>query len=119
MTRSIGAVAALLLCLPALGAECKIREFTAVQNVGGQTVQVALEPAIADQEVTYTSSTQSAAFNDLTTFILIVCDATAHFNFGSNPTADAADVYLPADTLYATGVTVGTDLKVAFYDGST
>jgi hypothetical protein len=118
MIRVLAALVAGFLCLPAFGATCKIREYTAIQNVGGQSVQVALEPALAQQEVTFTISSQSAAFNALTAFVLIICDAQAHFEFGADPTATAADAYIPANTMYFPGVTTGVSLKVAFYDGS-
>jgi hypothetical protein len=118
MIRVLAALVAGFLCLPAFGATCKIREYTAIQNVGGQSVQVALEPAVAQQEVTFTTSVQSAAFNNLTAFVFIVCDALAHFEFGADPEATASDAYIPANTIYFPGITTGVGLKVAFYDGS-
>ena len=106
-----------LLAWPAFGATCKINEYAELMvDASGRTVMVAKEPAIATQEVTYTTTVASSAFNAATKFVRIVCDAKAHFEFGSAPTATASDSYYPADTPEYKGVDAGD--KVAFYDGS-
>jgi len=95
-----------------------ISEYDETASVsGGQAVQVGKEPSVADQKVTYTSSTASAAFNDKTVFIRVIADATVHLKFGANPTADATDLMLPANKEEYFGVTPGQ--KVAAYDGTT
>lgn len=113
----------ILVCLmasPAFGATCKISEYSRlVVDANNREVPVALEPAIAVQNITYTTSTQSAAFNSDTRFVRIVCDAKAHFEFGGNPTAAATDPYLAADTAEYFGLAGGSSLEVAFYDGTT
>jgi hypothetical protein len=71
-------IALALLCVaaPSWAATCKISEYSnLVVDEGGRTVPVALEPAVAVQEVTYTTSAQSSAFNAATRFVRIVCDA--------------------------------------------
>ncbi len=106
------------LSSPAFGATCKISEYQyLVRDNAGVSVPVAEEPAVATQTVTYTTTTNSAAFNASTKFVRIICDAKAHFEFGTSaPTVTAADPYLAADTAEYFGVING-DL-VGFYDGS-
>ena len=117
--RKLCLIAALLFVAPAWSATCKISEYeNLIVDNSGRWVPVAQEPAIAVQEVTYTTSTQSAAFNDRTRFVRIVCDAKAHFEFGASPTAAATDPYLSSDTPEYFGVTRGSSLEVAFYDGT-
>ena len=117
MIRKLAILLALCVSMPAMGATCKISEYWALKNDSGISIPVADEPSIARQEVTYTSSTQSVAFNAQTRFVRIVCDAKAHFVFGANPSAAATDPYLPADVPEYFGVTPGHE--VAFYDGTT
>ena len=113
------ALGLLVFCAPAFGATCKISEYRRMpQDDDGRVLPVAQEPAVTDQTVTYTSSTQSAAFNNSTHFVRIVCDAKAHFQFGTDPTATANDPYLPADAPEYFGVTPGEAIEVAFYDGA-
>lgn len=103
----------LLFSAPAWSATCKIAEYQGI--LGG--IPVASEPAIAVQEVTFTTSTQSSEFNAQTRVVRIVCDAKAHFRFGTGPSAVEDNPYLAADTPEYFGISA-TGLKVAFYDGS-
>lgn len=73
-------------------------------------------PPIATQKVTFTTATASAAFNDNTTYIRIVCSAKGHFSMGVAPTADADDAYFPADLPEFVGVQGGH--KISLYDGT-
>ena len=108
-----------LFAMPAWSATCKISEYESlIVDNNGRWVPVAQEPAILVQNVTYTTSTQSTAFNSRTRFVRIVCDAKAHFEFGTSPSATASDPYLSADTPEYFGVTRGSSLEVAFYDGT-
>jgi hypothetical protein len=70
--------------------------------------------------VTYTTSTQSAAFglNPRIKFIRVICDAKAHFVVGTNPTATANSPYVAADVAEYFGLALGGTWKIAFYDGS-
>lgn len=45
------------------------------------------EPPLAEQVVSFTTSTQSAAFNADTRLVRIHTDAACHILFGANPTA--------------------------------
>jgi hypothetical protein len=67
------------------------------------------------QAVTYTTSTQSAAFGASTNLIRVIANADVYLAFGANPTADADDIRVPADTVEYFGVYAGQ--KVACYDG--
>jgi len=77
---------------------------------------IPLEPALTEQVVTYTTSTQSAAFGEATRFVRVKPDADCNVKFGSNPTATVANQQLIADVEYWRGVKAGH--KVATYDGS-
>jgi hypothetical protein len=114
------ALALFVFAAPSWAATCKISEYAnQVEDDSGDVAPVAREPAVTDQTVTYTSSTQSTAFNNSTHFVRIVCDAKAHFQFGTDPTATANDPYIAADAPEYFGVTPGVSIEVAFYDGST
>lgn len=120
MKHLLTALALLCVAAPSWAATCKISEYAnLVMDEAGRIVPVAVEPSITTQNVTYTSSAQSAAFNANTRFIRIVCDAKAHYVFSANPTATAAAPYLAADAPEYFGVARGSSLEVAFYDGST
>lgn len=105
---------------PAWAGSCKISEYRLVGvDSTGRSVPVAVEPAVTTQTVTYTTSSESAALNESTRFIRIVCDAKAHFTIsaaGTNATANSP--YLSADTPEYFGVQAGKDMIVDFYDGT-
>jgi len=88
----------------------------AVGADGHQYAPMALEPALADQETTFTTAAQSTAFNAKTRFVRLVASANCRVVFGSNPTALAASQRLVADVEYWRGVIPGH--KVSVYDGS-
>jgi len=98
-----------------------ISEYTSlVEDTDDEVVSVASEPSLVTQAVTFTTSTQSAAFslNPRTKFIRIICDSTAHFAFGTNPTATSSSPLMAANTAEYFGLALGGTWKVAFYDGS-
>lgn len=95
-----------------------IREYRYVlRDEGGNIVQAGHEDGYrTGQAVTFTTSTQSAAFQSDTRFVRITTDAEAFLDFGSNPAAVAADgIQVQADTPEFFGVEPGQ--KVAAYDG--
>ena len=119
MKRLIFVLLLLFVGAQAFAATCKISEYVSlVRDSSGQVVPVAKEPGVTDQSVTYTTSTASAALNESTEFVRIVCDAKAHYQFGSAPTATASDPYVAADTPEYFGVLDTGTRKVAFYDGT-
>lgn len=96
-----------------------IREYKYLcRDEGGNVIQAGLEDGFTTgQSVAYTTSSQSAAFQDDTKLIRVSCDAEAFLDFGTNPTAAAADgVNVQADTPEFFGVVGGQ--KVAAYDGT-
>lgn len=84
-------------------------------GVPGQYGAQVMKPG-ATQAVTYTTSTQSTAFDDATRIVRIIADADVYLAFGSSPTADANSIKLPANTVEYFEVDAG--FKVACYDGS-
>lgn len=90
---------------------------TEYSKLAERNAQAALEPAIAVQKVSFTTSTQSATFNVNTKFVRLVSETSkAHVAFGTDPTATANSTLLPADTPEVFGVKAGH--KLAAYDGS-
>lgn len=85
----------------------------------GRVMQLGKEPAVAEQAVTYTTTTQSAAFNSRTRFIFVYGSATAHIAFGVSPVAAATSKKISTEGSWF-GVTGGqpSGLKLAVYDGS-
>lgn len=96
-----------------------IREYSyLLRDEAGNVVQAGFEDGFRTaQAVTYTTSTQSAAFQDTTRFVRITCDAEAFLDFGTNPTAVTGDaINVQADTPEFFGVVPGQ--IVAAYDGT-
>jgi hypothetical protein len=83
-----------------------IREYNLKGDAGAGKAPIAKEPG-ADQTVTFTTTTQSAAFAANTQFIAIIGSAAFHYVVGSNPTATTGGLKVPADTLLYIGVTGG------------
>lgn len=75
-----------------------ITEYNVIGVQMGNSVPVAQEPAHAEQTVSFTTTTQSAAFNEYTKYIRLVADAECHIKFGSNPTATTSTQQIQADT---------------------
>lgn len=112
----LAATCLLILSMPALAANCYIAEFgVTAQDANGNKMPLA-GPMLTSQVVAYTTSTQSTAFSANTRYIRVVCDAKAHFTFGTNPTADANDPYFVADVPEYVGV--NATWEIAFYDGT-
>jgi len=107
---------AILAPMGAQAADCFVSEYAYItRSADSKDVQVA-RAAVTTQQVTYTTSTQSAAFNTATKYIRVICTAKAHFVISTNPTATAATPYLPTDLPEYFGVEAGQ--KIAFYDGA-
>jgi hypothetical protein len=77
-----------------------------------------LEPALARQSVTYTTSTQSAVFDNATHFVRLIPDADCYVHFAASPTATASSTLIKADTVEFFEVQPGQGLRVAAYDGA-
>lgn len=83
----------------------------------GYAAPIAMEPAVTDQTVTFTSATSSAAFNAKTNFVRLYASTDCHVLFGAAPTATAAKQKLASGVEYWRAVVPGQ--KVSVYDGST
>ena len=99
-------------------ATAKISEYEEMaKDASGDNIGAASEPAIATQNISYTTAVVSAGFNKRTKYIRVIADAKAHFIVGgspANPTVDSP--YLPANLPEYFGVRRGH--KIVFYDGS-
>lgn len=94
-----------------------ISEYESIGNAGGGIAQLAKEPSVTSQTITYTTSTAATtAFNDKTKFIRVIASADAYLAFGPAPTATATSLYLPSGTAEYFAVNSGE--KVAAYDGT-
>ncbi|MCP4328412.1 MAG: hypothetical protein GY791_08250 [Alphaproteobacteria bacterium] len=95
-----------------------IREYAYLaRDENGGLAQIGSEPAQAGQSVSFTTSSQSAAFQADTRFIRIIADADAYLDFGASPTAAVADgLLVKANEAEYFGVVPGH--KVAAYDGT-
>ena len=77
-----------------------IREYSAAS-----AIDVPVEPG-TDQTVTFTTTTQSAAFGT-GGLVTIIADAAFHYVVGANPTATTSNLKVPADTLLTMKVAAG------------
>lgn len=77
------------------------------RSAGAGKAQIAHEPGTDLTAVTFTTSTQSAAFATGTKYIGIIGSAAFHYVVGANPTATTNALKVPADTLLFIGVTEG------------
>lgn len=75
-------------------------------DADGHNVQVGAEPG-TDQVVSFTTTTQSAAFSTTTKMIRVYADAACHINFGASPTATTSNKKLAADAPEYFGVIGG------------
>lgn len=95
-------------------AKLYITEYAAVGGgMDGQPSAIAYEPPVASQTVTFTTTTQSSAFNAITRFVRIHTDAICSIEFGTNPTATTSTRRLAADATEYFAVPVGNSFKVA------
>lgn len=114
-------LAASLLCLMASQAfaadTCTLREYNTIGQAQNQPVQIALEPGIADQVTPdFTSAaTQSSAFNAATSYVVMICNVQTSYLVGTNPTAAATNLWIPAATLWGFGVPVGQGYKLSVH----
>lgn len=89
------------------------------RSQGAHRIETVMYPAVTRQVVSFTTSTATTnAFNDKTTVVGIIADAKAHFAVATTPTATANSEWIPADQWLFFGVSPGSALKIAFYDGS-
>ena len=92
-----------------------LTELAAIRLVDGGPAQIGQLPEEAVQEITFSTSTQSAAFGGSTKLIRVVADADCRIKVGPNPTAVATGLLLKANVIEYFGVAAGE--KLAVYDG--
>lgn len=73
---------------------------------------IRLDERTTYQAVTFTTATQSNAFDSDTSIITVKADANAAIRVGGNPTAVATDFPLEANTLYDFEVEPGQKVSV-------
>lgn len=84
-----------------------IREYDA-----SSALPIPVEPGLVDQTVTFTTTTQSAAFASRTGLVTIIADAAFHYVVGAAPTATTSNLKVPADTLQTMKVAAGQKIAV-------
>ncbi len=77
----------------------------------GALAQVAELPPVAQQVVTFTTSTQSSAINSGTRFVRVFASVACYIEVGANPTATSSSLPLAAGAAEYFGVAPG--LKIA------
>jgi hypothetical protein len=88
-------------------------ERTASSPDGRFSAQIAEAAPVAEQAVTFSTTTQSAAFNVATRFVRIHTDAICSIAFGTNPTATTAKMRMVAGATEYFSVPRGESYKVA------
>lgn len=88
------------------------------RDENGNIIPVAEVPYIAEQNVTYTTTTQSAAFQGSTKFVRLVADADAYVKFDASPTATVTSMRLASGHPEYFSLHNVESIKVAAYDGS-
>jgi hypothetical protein len=95
-------------------AKLYVTEYAALgQGANGIPAQIAYEPPVASQVVTFTTSTQSSAFNAATQFVRVHTDSICSITFGTNPTATTSNRRMAADATEYFAVPAGNAFKVA------
>ena len=118
MTRRIIAALAVALCAgPAVAAStCNVKEYSDVGvSLNNSTIQVALEPGVADQTPIDFSSghAESLAFNVATRFIEVICNTQASYLIGATPVATNLNSWIPAGISKFMGIPKGKGYKIS------
>lgn len=93
-----------------------VTEFAEPTIRSGRAFPVAHMPALAEQVVTYTTSTASDAFNAKTTLIRVHTDSICSIAIGASPTATTSTARMAAGTTEYFRVTPGE--KIAAVDNT-
>lgn len=89
-----------------------IREYVNRGSAGGREIQVPQEPGLDQSPISFTTSTQSAAFAATTKFIRVYGSAAFHYVVGDNPAATTNALKHPADMPLDIGVIAGQKIAV-------
>ena len=91
-----------------------ITEYSDVfSDKNARAINIAAQPPVAEQAVTYTTTTQSNAFNARTTYVRLHTDGICSVSFGTNPTATTTNARLAASQTEYFSVPQGASYKVA------
>ena len=93
-----------------------VTEYKQMGHAQGNLAQLPQEPAVAEQAVTFTTTTASSAFNAETTYVCLRSSGDCHVVFDDAPTATTGSRKLSANTEYYFGVRRGD--KVAAVDAA-
>ena len=93
-----------------------ISEYAAMPQQQGNLKMITPEPPVASQTVTFTTSTQSAAFNTKTKWARIHVASIASYLVGANPTATTDNARMVAGQTEYIEVNAGD--KIAFVDNT-
>ena len=93
-----------------------ISEYQGARQVEGGLAQISQEPSVDQTPVSFTTSTQSAAFASGTKMIRVLSDANCHIVFGDSPVATVNNKKLIANNVEYFGVIEGQ--KVAAIVGT-
>jgi hypothetical protein len=119
MKNVIAVLALCLVSLQASAAQCVIGEYSQMgDQAGGGSVPV-WGTLVAEQSLTVTTLTVSAAFNTQTRFIRVQCDEKVHFVIGltaADPTAATTNQWVEAGAPEGFGTAGGR--KIAMIDGA-
>ena len=83
------------------------------RDANGNLAPVAMMPPIAQQAITFTTSTQSAVLNAQTRLVRLHTDSICSVRAAVNPTAVTTDARLAANQTEYFAVPAGSGLKIA------
>jgi hypothetical protein len=84
------------------------------RDTNNRDIAVAMEPSVAEQALTVSgSSSQSAAFNAQTSYVMVHAQEAACLAWGTNPTATTSKQRIGANETRFVGVPMGKSFKVA------
>jgi hypothetical protein len=84
------------------------------KDTGSNFIAAGMEPSIAEQAMTLTSSsTQSAVFNAQTSFVMVHAQEAACLAWGTNPTATTAKQRMAAGETRFVGIPPNKSYRVA------
>lgn len=91
-----------------------ITEFDTVGvDIIGRETFLPKQLPIAEQKVTFTTSTQSSALNERTTLVRVQADGICSILFGANPTATTSNMRLTSGQTEYFVVQANSGLKIA------
>lgn len=87
-------------------------------NLSSNPQQIPVQPPVAEQTVTFTTTTQSSAFNTSTNLVRIQPTGICSISFGTNPTATTSKMRMTAGSEAYFVVPQGQSYKVAAVDNT-